>query len=157
MRDQPLFRAGKAILKARSEPDGTVTLYKPFSVKAEHLMRMTGAPGWDKAYVDQVFEPGVRGTLRWHNDAVEYDIDIDTFRERAFIKDVGVHGAQYHCNIGHYNATGVKVKPTKNPERNGPLVFGELLPCARCKGKGKNCTLCEGRGYVPWKSSSSAT
>jgi hypothetical protein len=144
-----LFRNGRAVMRTIANPDGSITLSKSVLVKAEHLMRMTGAPGWDKELVDQTFPPGIRGGLRYVNEFVQHDIDIDTFREHAFEKEVEPHGMQYHCKVGHYRTTGLRVVEPKRIELPSKIAFGEVIPCGSCKGRG--CPVCEKKGYVPWK------
>ena len=158
-RDRVLSRDGRVILRLRDNPDGTVTLSKAQTVRPEHIMRMTGAPGWDQAHVDTAFE-SKKGNLRYTTEFVQYDIDIDTFRKYAFVKDVPPFGAQYHVDRKHYKSTGLRraVSPTRDedpvPEPPKHINFGEWLPCPTCKGQVKTppCKNCRGMGYVPWKS-----
>lgn len=152
---QLIFRNGKAILRRYDRPDGTVLLTKTLDQKDEHIMHMTGAPGWDKQAVDEVFTRGIGGTLQYTRQGVRYDIDIADFRKHAFEKDIHPFGVQYHVGVKHYKTFGLRsVAPTRDaaPELPKQLSFGEWLPCPSCKGNRKNgCDVCNHLGYVPWK------
>ena len=168
MSDTPLFRNGKAVLKTRVLPGGSILMFKPFIIKDEHVMRLTGAPGWDKQHVDDVFAEGVTGKLRYIKDAVQYDISIEDFRVHAFAKDSEVFGSQYHVHQKYYTSTGV-INPKRESfvEKEIPLelpqkiTFGEWLICSKCKGSGgtakERCSKCQGQGLVKWTGSSATS
>ncbi len=174
MSDTPLFRDGKVILKTRTLPDGSVLMFKPFIIREEHLMKMTGAPGWDKERVDATFTKGVIGTLRYIQDNVQYDIRIETFREHAFERDIVGYGSQYHVHKQYYRSSGVvspkrvsagyKPEEKSIPELPSKLTFGEWVPCTRCRATGiepdkkkERCTKCQGQGYEQWSTSSATS
>jgi hypothetical protein len=167
MSDKPLFRNGKVTTKMRKNPDGSTLLYKPFLIKPEHLMKMTGAPGWDKGHVDEVFTDGVVGGLRFSLDIVQYDIPIAEFREHAFEKATPGFGDQYHVHLKYYKSTGLRtVSPRRTTEvEEGPrlppkLAFGEWIPCTNCGSTGKKqkerCPKCQGLGFINWSSATSS-
>ena len=167
MSDKPLFRAGKVILKVRPLPDGSIVLFKPFMVTEARIMRLTGAPGWDKEHVDAVFTEGVVGVLRYIEDVVEYSIRIETFREHAFIKLDDTGAQQYHVHKQFYAARGLRTVSPRREEKEPTielpkrLTFGEWLPCSRCHASGtepgkkkERCTKCQGQGYEKWTTNS---
>lgn len=160
MPDKTLFRDGKAILKVHENPDGSVILYKPFVVKRQHTMEMTGTPGWDKQAVDTVFDNFVTGWLTYTSeDNVRHRIRIEDFRGHAFVKEVGTFGEQYHCAKAHWENDGPapKVSPIRTQEPTGPVAFGEYVNCSKCRGdkrKAKGCEVCGGKGIVRWTGSS---
>ena len=165
--DTPLMREGKIILRLRDLEDGTILLYKPYMLKATHIFKMTGAPGWDAVLLDQSFPAGVKGTLKFTYQLVDYSISIGTFREHAFKKDLGA-GEQYHCALRWWIPKGQTiVDPSKSRENRvvvppvTKLVFGETVVCSQCKGKGhryakpaEECPVCLGLGVVRWSSTS---
>lgn len=170
MTDIPLWRTGRVILKVRNRPDGSVLVYKPFLIKEEHIMRLTGAPGWDQVHVDATFSDGVVGTLRWQQEIVQYDIAIKAFREHAFLKD-GLGGPQYHVHRKFYASTGLRtvdpIRRSAEPtaaELPRNMAFGEWVPCSRCGSKGtepdkrsERCSKCQGLGFLKWSSSSATS
>jgi hypothetical protein len=163
--DRVLFRNGKAVLKVRDLPDGLKLIYKPFVIRDEHVMKITDAPGWDKEHIDAEFGPGVKGGLRYTRDIVQYDIDIEAFREHAFEKDMGTFGWQFHVHSKFYRTTGL-VGPRREssaPKADEPklklppkILFGEWVPCTKCGTSGKaqkeRCPKCQGLGFVNWSS-----
>ena len=167
--DRPLFRDGRVVLKVRPMPDGSVLMFKPFVITDAHIMNLTGAPGWDKGHVDDVFTEGVIGVLRYIHETVEYSIRIETFRAHAFVRDLG-HGEQYHVHKQYYKSVGLR---TVNPKRESmseiptlpkKIEFGRWVPCTRCKSSGlepgkkkERCTKCQGQGYEQWSSSSATS
>lgn len=162
MSENLLFRHSKAILKVRENLDGSFTLMKhPPTVKPDHIMRITGSPGWDKRYVDQVFVEGATGTLSYQYEGARYEIPIEDFRAHAFEKEMPGHDQQYHIDVKHYKTYGI-VSPLRGeaePRRDTPTIpsrfaFGEYVPCATCKGHQwkKPCPSCGGVGYLRWKS-----
>lgn len=169
MSDTPLFRNGKVTTKTRVMADGSILMFKPFTIKPEHIMRLTDAPGWDVGHVEAVFTEGVPGSLRYTQDIMQYDITIAAFREHAFVKDMGSFGEQYHVHRKFYKATGLR---TVSPKRGhdpevvvpillGKVTFGEYVSCTRCKTtgrdpskKGERCSKCLGLGFQKWASSS---
>lgn len=176
MSDRPLFRDGRVILKVRDLPDGSVVLFKPFLINESRIMRLTGAPGWDKEHVDAVFTEGVVGVLRYIEDIVEYSIRIETFREHAFEREIVGYEKQYHVHKRYYQSRGLRVvdpkressgyKPEDKEALKLPkkLTFGEWVPCTRCKSSGlepekkkERCTKCQGQGYEKWTSSSATS
>ena len=170
MGDRPLFRGGKVILKVRPLPDGSVVLFKPFMVTEARIMRLTGAPGWDRVHVDEVFGEGVTGVLRYIEDIVEYTIPISEFREHAFIRMDNEGNEQYHVHKQYYSSRGLRVVSPKResmseiPALPKKLTFGEWVPCTRCRASGlepekrkERCTKCQGQGYEKWSSSSATS
>ena len=162
--DTPLMREGKLILRLRDNEDGSVLLYKPMPLKKLHILKMTGAPGWDAAYVDQSFPPGVDGVLRYTYELVDYSISIERFREHMFKKDFGA-GEQYHCALRWWTPKGhIIVNPLRaETDREQPITkleFGATVPCGHCKGRGlkyaksEACEACHGLGVVRWSSTS---
>jgi len=161
MSENLLFRNSKAILKVRENPDGTLTLMKhPPTVKPDHIMRITGSPGWDKRYVDQVFVEGTTGTLSYQYGGARYEIPIEDFRAHAFEKEMPGHDQQYHIDVKHYKSYGI-VSPLRGeaePRRDtaAPIpsrfAFGEYVPCVACKGVAYKspCKTCQGAGFVRW-------
>jgi len=167
MSDTPLFRNGKVTTKTRVMADGSILMFKPFTIREEHIMRLTDAPGWDVSHVESVFTEGVPGFLRYTQDIMQYDISIADFREHAFVKDMGKFGEQYHVHRKFYKATGLRtVSPKRghDPEVVSPtmpekVTFGEFVPCSRCKTtgrdpskKGTRCSKCLGVGFTKWNS-----
>lgn len=163
MTDRPLFRNGRVILKVRDLPDGSMLMFKPFVLKDEHIMNLTGAPGWDKEHVDAVFSEGVVGGLRYTFGIVQYDIAIDEFREHAFVRALSGLEEQYHLHRKYYKSTGLRTVSPKREDAE-PIVtmpskvtFGEWVPCTRCKTSGaepdkrsERCSKCQGQGYLRW-------
>jgi len=158
--DEPIFRHGMVILMRRKMRDGSVLLYKPQPLKPHHIMKMTGAPGWDKEAVDATFPEGRSGHLAYVYESVRYLIDIERFREHAFMRNIANHGEQYHCALRWWEP-----KARVDPERPAPgepapprlptrLVFGEVMRCPRCKGRGQEpglptpCERCKGLGVT---------
>jgi hypothetical protein len=167
MSDTPLWRKGRVILKTRVMADGSIMMFKPFTIKDEHIMRLTDAPGWDVTHVDAVFTEGVPGFLRYAQDIMQYDIPIAVFREHAFIKDMGAFGEQYHVHRKYYKARGLRMVSPKRgddpevvaPELPTKIVFGDLVPCTRCRTTGHDpskkgrCSRCLGVGFTKWETS----
>lgn len=169
MNDRPLYRNGRVTTKVRDLPDGSILMFKPFLVREEHIMKMTGAPGWDKKHVDDTFMDGVVGSLRYTFDIVQYDIPIADFREHAFESETVGFGVQYHVHQKFYKTTGLRVI---NPKRESlselptlpkKVTFGRWVPCTRCKSSGKEpgkqkerCSKCQGQGFLPVGSSASS-
>ena len=92
---------GRIIARYDIDQNGVV-IVKPQPLRHEHVMSQTGAPGWDKAMVDELLGGGP-GTLVFQFDGIEYAIDAQTFRDRAFVRDFG-WGEQYHVQRSHYTA-----------------------------------------------------
>jgi len=166
MSDTPLIRDGKIILRLVDHDDGTITLKKPLPVKEQHIMQQTGTPGWDKRYVDQLFD-GKNGNLEYIHGAAKYSIPIEVFRKHAYIGRHPVYGEQYHCERQWYEIQDVLiVEPVEGggtitggayvtpPSR---IEFGRSLLCPRCHGSGVepgmrregSCPRCLGHGIVP--------
>lgn len=161
---KPIWQSGRVILKHRTEPDGSLTMFKPFMITDKHIMRLTGAPGWDKASIDAFYTDGVKGRLWYQQDIVEYSISIEEFREHAFVKDMPGYGEQYHVHRQFYHSQGMrKVSPirenapviTDQPKLPTKLTFGEWVPCESCHGQGGRCPRCQGNGFVKWSSAPS--
>jgi hypothetical protein len=150
-----IFRQGKAILKVYDVEDRKV-MKKAMVVRPEHIMRLTGAPGWDKEAVDETFTKGVKGGIAFTFDFIEYEIDINVFREHAFEKDTPPFGAQYHVHAKYWTTRPIPKVSAVRTEEAAPtppkrITFGEWIPCPRCKGQSKSCDTCNGVGYQPWK------
>lgn len=152
----PLFRDGKAILKVRDNLDGSLTLFKPFTIKPVHIMSITGAPGWDQRYVDQVFPPGQAGQLEYiESDGRRLSMPIGEFREHAFVKEIHPYGAQYNVHRKYWHEIGfTKVSPLREErvsEIPTKFKFGEFVPCPSCKAKtqkARTCQTCQGTGLT---------
>jgi len=171
MSETPLMRDGKVILRLVDHDDGTVTLKKPLPVKESHIYQQTGAPGWDKRYVDSIFAEH-RGTLEYVYGMSKFVIPYDLFISKAYVSKHVIFGEQYHCEVQHY--TEEPILPVAQPVRSGGLAVGEVyveppkklefgmtLRCKRCRGSGVqpglrtagSCTECAGHGVIKWQSS----
>jgi DnaJ-class molecular chaperone len=152
MSDTPLIRDGKLILRVVDHEDGTVTLKKPIPVKPEHIFRQTGAPGWDKRYVDQIFH-STPGNLEYTEGTSKFTIPHDVFIKHAYVTNHVVYGEQYHCEKQWYAEHPFMITEPVRGE------FGRTIICAKCHGTsaepGKRtkgtCPACMGIGVVPWK------
>jgi hypothetical protein len=170
MTETPLLRNGKIILRRVDHDDGMVTLKKPLPVKPEHIFKQTGAPGWDKRLVDQVFEKQ-DGWLEYVDGTVKYSIPVGRFRAHAYTSDNPIFGEQYHVEKQWYDEEHIVIT---EPIRSGntiqgnvflsapsTLEFGKVLNCGHCKGTGKqpgektagSCKACMGIGVIPWRPS----
>jgi hypothetical protein len=168
MSDTPLIRDGKLILRVIDHEDGTVTLKKPLPVKPEHIFKQTGAPGWDKRYVDQIFATA-SGNLEYTEGTSKWTVPHDVFIKHAYITNHIAYGEQYHCERQWYVEHPFMIT---EPVRGGGeiqgnvyvtpptrLEFGRTIICAKCHGTsvepGKrtkgSCPACMGIGVVPWK------
>lgn len=165
MSETPLLRDGKVILRRVDNDDGSITLKKPLPLKLEHIMQQTGAPGWDKRYVDQTFS-GKDGTLEYIYGISKFSINSRLFLAHAYVTTHAVYGEQYHCEKKWYAEDVLVVTSPLREERPfapARLEFGTILNCTRCKGTGAEpgfkstdkhpCTACKGVGVVPWKPS----
>jgi hypothetical protein len=166
--DTPLIRDGKLILRVVDHEDGTVTLKKPIPVKPEHIFKQTGAPGWDKRYVDQIFATA-SGNLEYVEGTSKWTIPHDVFIKHAYITNHAAFGEQYHCERQWYSEHPFVIK---EPIRGGGdiqgnqyvapptrIEFGRTIICKKCNGtsvepgkRTKNtCSGCMGIGVVPWR------
>jgi hypothetical protein len=174
MSETPLIRDGKVILRLVDHEDGTVTLKKPLPVKPEHIFKQTGAPGWDKRLVDQVFA-NTSGNLEYTEGTSKWTVPHDVFIKHAYITNHVVYGEQYHCEKQWYaEHPFIIVEPVRGggeiqgnqyvapPKR---IEFGRTIVCTKCRGTGVkpglrtkgSCDDCMGIGVVPWKAPSGST
>ena len=168
--DIDIYRYGHIIAKWRVLRGGKRLLYKPQPLREHHIMKMTGAPGWDARAVDETFPPGVSGILGYNYGDIRYVISIESFREHMFEKEITGQGKQYHCALKHYEpkARVDPQRPAEDTERSavaqtpptGRLVCGEVMLCRKCKGTGKEpltpkrCEFCQGLGVTKLPSTS---
>jgi len=171
VKETPLIRDGKVILRLVDLDDGTVILKKPLPVKETHIYQQTGAPGWDKRYVDSIFAEH-EGTLEYVYGTSRFSVPYQEFIKRAYVSKHPVYGEQYHCEVQHYAEE--LILPEVEPVRSGGLAVGEVyvepprklefgmtLRCKRCRGSGvqpglrteKSCTECAGHGVTKWQPS----
>lgn len=164
--EKNIFIDQKLVMKLRTYEDGELALRKHMPIKAIHVFRMTGSPGWDRHTIDTTFTRGKVGSLEYRSQGIIYRIPIESFREHAFLKDLG-YGEQYHCSIQWYEREDRRVDPLREGSENKPeapaipvmparLVLGEHRLCQRCSGRGNEpgnkkvvCTKCLGLGIQP--------
>jgi hypothetical protein len=147
--EAPLFivdphdNSRKMVGSKQVQDDGSLVWFRRLG--NEHVMR-AGSFGVDATTYDVQFQghPGklkvvVAGTTI-------FEVDFPTFETNRTERDLG-HGRQYFLEFRFWAQSTVEAKVS--PLRAAPkLVFGQTVRCPRCKGKGKSCAHCGGRGYV---------